>query len=278
MAYDYELIHTRLDEGALFATIDNPPINLFSVELYDEMAAFTKQVEDDSGVRVLVLQSANADFFIAHFDVEAILAFPTDGMAQPQEELNPFHQMCERLRTMPKATIAKVAGRVGGGGSELVASCDMRYGALGLARVNQMEVALGILPGGTGTQRLPRLLGRGRAMEVILGSDDLDAATAERWGYFNRAMPPVELDTFVDGLAHRIAAFPAEAIALAKESVNNAELPLEEGLRQEAYLFQKTLRTESAQRNMRQFVARGGQTRLGELRMGALALELTEDP
>ncbi|MDX1383561.1 MAG: enoyl-CoA hydratase/isomerase family protein, partial [Thermoanaerobaculia bacterium] len=224
MAYDYERVRVRSEDGVLVATIDNPPINLFSLELYAELAAFTAEVEADPEVRVLVLQSANPDFFIAHFDVEAILAFPTDREPELEEELNDFHAMCERLRTMPKATIAKVAGRVGGGGSELVASCDMRFGALGLARVNQMEVALGILPGGSGTQRLPRLLGHGRALELILSSDDLDAETGERWGYFNRALPPAELDGFVDALAQRIAAFPAEAIALAKASVNNAAM------------------------------------------------------
>ena len=107
--------------------------------------------------------------------------------------------------------MAKIAGRVGGGGAELSASLDMRFGAIGRTVVNQMEVALGILPGGTGTQRLPRLVGRGRALEMVLGCDDVDAVTAERWGYLNRALPPDELDPFVDRLARRIASFPSEA-------------------------------------------------------------------
>jgi enoyl-CoA hydratase/carnithine racemase len=151
----------------------------------------------------------------------------------------------------------------------------MRFGALGLAKVNQMEVGLGILPGGTGTQRLPRLIGRGRALEVILGSDDLDAATAERWGYLNRALQPDDLELFVDRLALRIASFPPEAVAHAKRSVLNAErLPIEDGLREEAFLFQDTLRFDSAQRLMRRFLERGGQTRMGELRVGELMMEI----
>src|SRR5205823_1653710 len=109
-------------------------------------------------------------------------------------------------------------------------SVDMRFGALGKTKINQMEVPLGILPGGTGTQRLPRLMGRGRALEVILGGDDLDAETAEKWGYLNRALPPDELGPFVDRLAYRIASFPAAAVALAKEAVLNAELPWRDGL------------------------------------------------
>jgi enoyl-CoA hydratase/carnithine racemase len=274
MAYDYQLIATRSDRGVLFATISNPPVNVMTPALYGELHAFTAEVEQDADVRALVLQSADPDFFIAHFDVEALLAIDISQPITRSSQLNPFHQMCERLRTMPKATIAKIAGRVGGGGSELASSCDMRFGALGKTKINQMEVALGILPGGTGTQRLPRLLGRGRAMEVILGSIDLDAETAERWGYLNRALPAAELDGFVAALAYRIASFPAEAIALAKEAVDNAERPLQDGLLEEAHLFQQTLRTAGAQRNMKRFFEIGGQTREGELRMGELCAEL----
>lgn len=270
MAYDYDRIHVDVQDGIATATIDNPPINLMTLALYEQLVAFTSEIEGDEQVKVVLLQSADPDFFIAHFDVEAILGMETSAPAERAAELNPFHQMCERLRIMPKATIAKIAGRVGGGGSELALSCDMRFGALGKTVINQMEVALGILPGGTGTQRLPRLVGRGRALEVILGCDDLDAATAERWGYLNRALPLEELDAFVERLAKRIASFPAEAIRLAKESVNNAERPIGEGLIEEAYLFQQTLRTTGAQQRMKRFLELGGQTREGELRVGEL--------
>jgi enoyl-CoA hydratase/carnithine racemase len=275
MSYDFRLLRVRVEDGIAWATIDNPPINLFSLPLYLEMARFAEEVAGDPRARVVVLESANPEFFIAHFDVEAILGFPTGAPAEREKEHNAFHAMCERFRTMPKATIAKIAGRVGGGGAELCESLDMRFGALGRTVINQMEVALGILPGGTGTQRLPRLLGRGRALEVVLGSDDLDAATAEKWGYLNRALPPGELDGFVLRLARRIASFPAEAIALAKQSVLNAEaLQLREGLFEEAYLFQQTLRVPEAQRRMRRFLELGGQTREGELRVADLCVEV----
>ncbi|MEM6702572.1 MAG: enoyl-CoA hydratase/isomerase family protein [Acidobacteriota bacterium] len=264
MDYENRLIRTEHRAGALFATIDNPPINLLSLELYGEMARFVEKVAEDDEVRVLVLQSADPDFFIAHFDVEAILGFDVSEPAERSDELNPFHRMCETLRTMPKATIAKIAGRVGGGGSELASSCDMRFGALGKTVINQMEVALGILPGGSGTQRLPRLVGRGRALEIILGSDDLDAVTAEQWGYLNRALPEDELDEFVERLALRIASFPAEAIALAKASVLRSE-EVEDGLREEAYLFQRLVRTPEARSAMQGFLDAGGQTREVEL-------------
>jgi enoyl-CoA hydratase/carnithine racemase len=270
MTYEYRRLHVRRDDGVLFAAIDNPPLNVMTLELYQELVAFSSEVAADEAVRVVVLESRDPMFFVAHFDVEVLLGIDVSGQARRAPDLNPFHQMCERFRAMPKATIAKVAGRVGGGGSELALSCDMRFGALGRTIVNQMEVALGILPGGTGTQRLPRLVGRGRALEIILGSDDLDAATAERWGYLNRALPPEELDGFVERLARRIAGFPAEAIALAKQAVDHALPSPVPGLQEEAFLFQRLLRTDAARARMRRFLEIGGQTRDGELRVGGL--------
>jgi enoyl-CoA hydratase/carnithine racemase len=267
---DYELLRIELKDRVATAIVDAPPINVMTLPLFGEIARFGQQVGDDDDVRVVVLESANPDFFIAHFDVAAILEFPIDDDAQ-RSESNPFHQMCERFRTMPKATIAQIEGRVGGGGCELIQAFDMRFGVLGVTKINQMEVPIGILPGGGGTQRLPRLVGRGRALEIILGGEDLDAETAERWGLLNRALAPDEIGTFVEALAHRIASFPAEAVELAKRSVNAAELPLAEGLVEEGYLFQRLLRTDGAQRNMRRFLELGGQTREGELDVAHLS-------
>ena len=137
-----------------------------------------------------------------------------------------------------------------------------------------MEVPLGILPGGTGTQRLPRLVGRARAMEIILGGEDLDAETAERWGYLNRIFAADEIGPWVARLARRIASFPPEAVRLAKAAVDGAESPLAEGLPEEAYLFQCLLRTDGAQRNMQRFLEIGGQTREGELEVDRLSGKL----
>jgi enoyl-CoA hydratase/carnithine racemase len=273
--YEYETLETNFDAGVLTVTISNPPINVMTLKLYQELVAFTAEVEQDKAVKVVVFESADPDFFIAHFDVELILTFPTDEPARRSERLSDFHLMCERLRTMPKATMVKIAGRAGGGGNEFCSSCDMRFGIEGVTRINQMEVPLGILPGGSGTQNLPRLIGRGRAMEVILGGDDLDAETAEQWGYLNRVFANQnELNGFVDNLAARIALWPAQAIALAKQSVLNSELSMEEGLREEAYLFQETLRLPEAQALMRAALASGAQTREGELRINDLVREV----
>jgi len=275
MAYDYQTISVELDEGVLTATLSNPPINVMTAALYTDLVAFTQQVQDDESVRVLVLQSADPDFFIAHFDIELILTFPTDTPPVKAENLSDFHLMCERVRTMGKPTIAKIAGRVGGGGNEFSASCDMRFGLKNKTVVNQMEVPLGILPGGGGTQQLPRLIGRGRAMELILGADDLDAVTAEKWGYLNQIFDTqAELDAYVHRLAHRMALWPPAAVALAKQSILNAELPIGEGLREEAYLFQQTLRNPSATANMSRALQMGAQTREGELRIAELCKEV----
>lgn len=276
MAYDYNRLAVTQFGRVVSVTISNPPVNVITLELLAELEALSHELKADPEPLVVVFKSADPDFFLAHFDVAAIVDRPTDTPARRDIQFKPFHAMCERYRTMDKVIIAQIEGRVGGGGSELAASFDMRYGVRGKTKINQMEVPLGILPGGTGTQRLPRLLGKGRAMELILSGDDLDAETAERWGYLNRIYAPEDIGPAVDKLANRIASFPAEAVRMAKQSVNHSDRPLMEGLFEEAYLFDQTLRTDGAKHNMRKFLEIGGQTRGGELRMGDLAGELGE--
>jgi enoyl-CoA hydratase/carnithine racemase len=272
MAYDgYRFIRIAQGGRIVTATVDNPPINLITLDLYGELARLSEEVAADRDALVFVLKSANPDFFLAHFDVAAILSFPTDQPATREPPgANAYHAMCDRFTTMDKVTIAQIEGRVGGGGSELSMSFDMRFGVIGKTIVNQMEVPLGILPGGTGTQRMPRLIGRNRAVEVILGGIDMDAETAERWGYLNRAFAPDKIGPYVDALARRIASFPEEAVRLAKESINSATKPLPEGLADESYLFQQLIRTDSGKRNMARFLEIGGQTRDGELKVAEL--------
>ena len=174
--------------------------------------------------------------------------------------LGPFHVMVERWRTMPVVTIAKVAGIVRGGGCEVVSSFDMRFADHDRARFGQPEVALGILPGGSGTQRLPGLVGRSRALELVLGCDDLDGPTAEAWGLVNRALPADALDAFVDDLADRIASYPPLAVREAKASVLAALPDPTAGLLQEARRFDRTLADDAAVTRMQQLLDLGGQT------------------
>jgi enoyl-CoA hydratase/carnithine racemase len=268
MAYDgYGCLRFRVDRGVAFVTIDHPPINLFDAALMGELMRAGTELEADGDVRVVVVRSADPEFWIAHADVGLIQALPAEVPARA-EPLGFFHALVERFRTMPKATIAEIAGRARGGGSELALSMDMRFGALGRCVLAQPEVALGIIPGGSGTQRLPRLVGRARALEIILGCDDVPADLAERWGYLNRALPPAELGPFVERLAYRIASFPAEAIALAKRAVELAERPIVEALAAEERLFFRSAATPAARERMAAFLAAGGQTRDVELRLG----------
>lgn len=276
MTTDFKLLTVARAGRVATVTIDNPPVNVITMALLAELEALSVILKRDPDLTVVVMRSADPDFFLAHFDVAAILERPTAGTAQRDAQIKPFHSLCERFRTMNKVVIGQIEGRIGGGGSELAANFDMRFGVRGKTRVNQMEVPLGIMPGGTGTQRLPRLIGHGRAMELILSGDDMDAETAERWGYLNRIFAPDAITPYVDNLARRIASFPPTAVRVAKESVNNSEKPWLEGLFEEAYLFEGLLRTEAAQRNMQRFLEIGGQTREGESRMDELCAALGE--
>ena len=274
MAYDtYKLLHVHQDGALVTAAINAPPINVITGDLFGELAALAIELEADPTALVFVLKSADPDFFLAHFDV-ALLVAMADAPAAPTGDLNTYHDMCSRFQRMDKVTIAQIEGRVGGGGAELAMSFDMRFGVLGKTVINQMEVPIGIIPGGTGTQRLPRLIGRARAVEVILGAGDLDAETAEKWGWLNRALPADQIEAHVSALARRIASFPPEAVRIAKRSIEASALPLDEGCEIESGLFQTVLFTDTARTKMRRFLELGGQTREAELRVAELSAKV----
>lgn len=265
----------------LDVTIDAPPMNVMVVELYTELdrlsIALAADVNSPDAANVAVFRSADPNFFIAHFDVNPLIAMA--GRPRPTEQaeaLGTFHAMCERYRTMPVISIADIRGRIGGGGAELAASFDMRFGAEHVMVLNQMEVPLGILPGGSGTQRLPRLVGRGRAMEIVLGGVDVDAETLETWGWLNRSLPAADLGRYVDDLADRIASFDPVAVRSAKASVLAALPDPTSGLLAEADLFATTLHRPEAAAAMTKFLANGGQTREGEQQMMSITEGLFE--
>ena len=278
MAYqDYQCLRIRIDRGVAFVTIDHPPINLFDAALIRDIDRVGRELEADDAVRVIVFDSADQEFFIAHADVNLILQLPAEAPPKPTSP-SFFQAMVDRFRTMAKVSIAKLEGRARGGGSEFVLSLDMRFAALGRAVLSQPEVAVGIIPGGSGTQRLPRLMGRGRALEVVLGCEDFPAGLAERYGYVNRALPPNELGPFVEQLAYRIASFSPDAIRLAKAAVAAAELPTEQGLVEEAHCFNQSVATPEAQARMRRFLEIGGQTRDVELSLDRPVASTGEQP
>jgi len=266
MKYEsFKFLKIRIDKGVAFCTIDNPPMNLLNMQLIGEFSRLQKRIAKDDEVRVVVFDSADPDFFIAHYDISQLVILP-DEPPPKIDVLMGMHPVCEAYRTMPKVSIAKIEGIVRGGGSEFVLALDMRFGAIGKAILGQIEIGLGIIPGGGGTQRLPRLIGRSRAMEAIVGGIDFSAELAEKYGYINRAFPPDELTSYVDDLAYRIASFPAESIAIAKQAVLTAlEQPVVEGLLEESYLFLKSCALPVAKDRMNWYLQKDGQTRENEV-------------
>jgi enoyl-CoA hydratase/carnithine racemase len=261
----YETLRVRIDRGVAFVTIDNPPINLLDRRLRADLEAFARQVATDAAVRVIVIDSADPEFFIAHTDAAPFLGRLTDTPPPRADRLGEGYAVRELFYALPQATIAKIEGRCRGGGNEFALALDMRFAALGRAVFCQFEVAVGCVPGGGGTQRLPRLVGRGRALEMLLGCDDIDADLAERYGLVNRALPPEALGPFVERLAHRIAAFPADAVRLAKQAVRASEAGLQAGLLEEQALVGEALASAGARERLPQFLDIGAQTRAVEL-------------
>jgi enoyl-CoA hydratase/carnithine racemase len=266
---EYETLRVESGGGVTAVTVDHPPLNLLDTTMIGELWAVANALVDDDEVRVVVVRSADPDFFIAHADVDAIRALPRD-VTERGAELGLIHQFMEQWRTLPQITIAQIEGRARGGGSEFVLSLDLRFAAIGRAVLSQPEVTLGIIPGAGGTQRLPRLMGRGRALEAVVGGADFDAKLAERYGWVNRALPPAEIGPFVERLARRIASFPPEAVRRAKAAVDASMGTIEDGLLEEAHHFNRTLADPDLDRRIDTALSAGLQTREGELDLAAL--------
>lgn len=203
-------------------TFDNPPVNLLDPDTLLELEKLMGMIDADETLRVVVIDSAHPDYFINRYDIARVAETP---LAVGPRGLPGWVDVATRLSETPVVTIALIRGRTRGGGSEVTLACDMRFASLERAILGQPEVGAGLFPGGGAIERLPLLVGRARALEVILGSDDVDAATAELYGWVNRALPDDELDAFVENLARRIASFDAPALTAAKRFVNRRTLP-----------------------------------------------------
>jgi enoyl-CoA hydratase/carnithine racemase len=208
---------TRELPGLWRATIDNPPLNLLDAALMEALQGLINDIEQDDQVRVLLFDSADPDYFLAHFDV---LNDPAPFLSRRPSGVDPWPDFTTRLNRAPVLSIASVRGRARGVGSEFLLACDMRVASLERAVLGQPEVGLGLMAGGGALERLPALVGRDRALEITLGGQDFDAATAERYGYVNRALPDAELDDWVDRLARRIAGFDRRSVAVTKRIIN----------------------------------------------------------
>ncbi len=264
MSYtEFTALKIEVVDHVAWVTIDHPPINLFDITLIAEMDAAGAALTADEDVRVVVLQSADPDFFVAHADVTLIQNIgDTDPIDDPDSSF--FHAMTERFRLMPKPTIGKIDGVARGGGLELLAALDMRFCSRERSVFAQPEITVGIIPGGGGSSRWPRLIGYARAMELMLGGADVDAETAEKYGIVNRALPTAQLDEFVRNLATRMASFSPHAAALIKQ-VGQSQETIEDTLYQEHRAFMESARHPAALEAMKRFMENGGQTREVEL-------------
>src|SRR5690348_7838921 len=202
---------------------DYPPFNIVDASIFEALQDLLARMDSSPGLRVVVFESANPEFYLAHFDLTGKLGHITTAVGR--SGLPILMDTFVRLTTSPVVSIAKIRGCVRGACSEFILACDMRFASCENTRLGQPEVGVGLHPGGGGTERLPRLVGRGRALEIILSADDFDGETAERYGYVNRAVPDAKLDDFVDALARRIASFDKRSIAAAKQLVNTGSLP-----------------------------------------------------
>ena len=236
--------------------LDNPPLNVLGPEFVSQMRATVATLEDDDQVKVVVFESAVDDFFLNHSD---FLANFDDLTSIPQGPtgLEAWPDILVRLTRAPFVSIALIRGRATGNGSELALACDMSFASRERALLSQFEVGVGLVAGGGPMARLPRVMGRGRALEVLLSSDDIRGTDAERLGYVNRALPDTELDNFVNALATRIASFDKWAIANTKRLVNEASLPPDVEIRAGWDACMASVRRPAAQERIKALLDQG---------------------
>jgi enoyl-CoA hydratase/carnithine racemase len=218
---------------------DYPPFNIVDATLYQALQGLLARMDASQSLRVVVFESANPEFFLAHFDLTGKTGNITTAVGP--SGLPILTDTFVRITRSPVASIAKIRGCVRGVSSEFVLACDMRFASRENTSLGQPEVGVGVHPGGGGTERLPPLVGRGRALEIVLGANDFDGDTAAQYGYVNRALPDDELDGFVDALARRISTFDGRAIAAAKRLINQVSLPSADNLLSALNSFQTAL-------------------------------------
>jgi enoyl-CoA hydratase/carnithine racemase len=234
---------------------DHPPFNVVDATMFQGLQDLLARMDVSPRLRVIVFESASHEFYLSHFDLTGKTGNITTAVGP--SGLPILMDTFVRLTRSPVVSIAKIRGCVRGVSSEFVLACDMRFASRENTLLGQPEVGVGVHPGGGGTERLPHLVGRGRALEIILGANDFDGDAAERYGYVNRALPEAELDGFVDALARRIASFDQRAVAAAKNLVNQVSLPTADQLLNALNSFQTALTWTETQRRIQVLVGRG---------------------
>jgi enoyl-CoA hydratase/carnithine racemase len=274
MGDSFESLNIRAERGVLLVQISSPPINLLGSVLVNDLVSLIERLDKGGQDRVVVFSSADPQYFIPHVDVTKIAEYRQAAARLTGEPS--LALLFRRLSETKAITIAQIAGRVRGAGSEFALACDMRFASRERAIFGQPEVALGVIPGGGAVQHLSRLMGRARALEVIASADDYDAALAERYGWINRALPDEELEPYVTALAHRIARFPQAALLMLKQRVNAITLASEGDYRRDSELFGEGFQEGGeARARTAMLIKRGLQTRSEtELNLGRVLGEL----
>jgi len=247
---------TRVTPGYWRVSIHNPPFNIFGPESIPMLNEVVTAIEKDPQLRVVVFESQVPGFFHTHYDFIQPLE-RTTSMPPAASGLQQFPDMLVRLTKTGVVSIASIRGRATGVGSELALACDMRFASREKAVLSQFEIGAGFVPGGGPMARLPRLIGRGRALEVLLSGNDIPAELAERYGYVNRALPDAELDKFVDTLARRISTFDKQSLNEIKQLVNVASLPPDQEVGEEWGAFLKSVQRPAAQHNIKKLLEWG---------------------
>ncbi len=274
-----ELLQLTRAGRVVTVEVSNPPMNLITGAVLAELDQVTSDLQADPEIVVVVIRSRTPGFFICHASYDDFDALKTPTVPSTREEvsLNVMHRITERFRRMDAVTIAQVEGRATGGGAAIAMACDLRYGALETAVFNSFGIPMATGLGGGATQVLPRLIGRSRATELILGALDLDAENAERWGYLTRALPAAQIEGYVEHIAARIAQCVPEVVKRTKALIAAAETtPLPEGLRDENFVLQQLSAKPQAVEAIRTFLEIGGETVEGESRLEDLLGELLQ--
>src|SRR5450631_2538516 len=252
-----KLVFLTRESPALWrVTLNNPPVNIFGPKTIPQLNEIIMAIESDEQLKVVVFESAIDGFFMTHYDFLSDAA-ETTSLPPGPTGLLPLPDILVRLSRAPVVSIAKIRGRATGVGSELALACDMRFASREKAILGHFEVGAGIVPGGGPMARLPRLIGRGRALEVFLGADDFPGDLAERYGYVNRSLPDAELDEFVDGLASRIASFDKRAISETKRFVDVASLPPDNEIAPEWDVSFASITRPAAQKRIKKLMEQG---------------------
>jgi len=246
----------RITPGYWRVLLDNPPFNIFGPETLPQLQAVISQIESDPALRVVVFASAVPGFFLTHYDFVPPLSATTDLPPGPTG-LPPLPDLLVRLTRAPVVSIASIRGRATGVGSELALASDLRFASREKTLLSQWEIGAALVPGGGPMARLPRLMGRGRALEILLTGEDIDGELAERYGYVNRSLPDAELDQFVEHMARRIATFDKQAIADIKRLVNSTDLPADAEIGAGWDGFIASVQRPQAQAHIRKLMALG---------------------